>query len=57
MMTMAPSQTGGMAAIVILTGRSGFTIIAIGFDVAGFPDTHISLEVRTHVMLSPFEGT
>ena len=34
--------------IVTLTGTGGMTVIAIVFDVAGFPDAQLAEEVSTH---------
>jgi hypothetical protein len=37
----------GTAAMLTLAVNTGLTVIAIVFDVAGLPDAHIRLEVRT----------
>jgi len=36
------------------TGKFGFTVVVIVFDVAGLPDVHASLEVRMTFTWSPF---
>jgi hypothetical protein len=53
-----PAQTApeGTAEIVTLTGRFGFTVMTIVFEVAGFPVAQVALEVKTQVMISPFRG-
>ena len=45
------------AAIVTLTGNSGFTVIVIGFDVAGLPVGHTAFEVIMQVTTSLLTGT
>ena len=42
----------GLAAILTLTGKIGFTVIVIEFDVAGEPVAQVEFEVRTHVIIS-----
>ena len=55
--TEVPAQTGlALATMLTLTGRFGFTVIVIVFDVAGLPVVQSSLEVRTQVTASPFVG-
>ena len=51
-----PEQTApaGTAAILTLTGRFGFTVIVIAFDVAGLPVAHVAFDVSTQVTMSPF---
>ena len=49
--TEVPAQmvVPGLAAMLTLTGRFGFTVMAMAFDVAGLPVAHPSLEARTQV--------
>jgi hypothetical protein len=55
--TGVPEQTVvEVADTVTLTGRTGFTIIPIGPEVAGLPETQASLDVSTHVTWSLFAG-
>jgi hypothetical protein len=52
-----PAQTlFSEAAIVILTGKTGLTIMVIVLDVAGFPVVQVSLEVNKQVTLSASLG-
>ena len=52
-----PTHIGlALAAIVILTGRLGFTVIVMELDNAGFPVAHVALEVSSHEITSPLEG-
>ena len=53
--TLVPAQIApeGLAEIVTLTGRFGFTVIVIPADVAGLPVTQVALDVNTQVMISP----
>ena len=53
--TLVPEQTveDGLAEMVTLTGKLGFTVMVIPADVAGFPVTHVALEVSTTVITSP----
>jgi len=52
--TDVPEQTGlDEAAIDTLTGRFGLTVIVTVLEVAGLPVTHVALEVRIQVTLSP----
>ena len=44
----------GAAAIVTLTGKFGLTVIVIPADVAGLPVAHVALDVKTQVIISPF---
>ena len=56
-LTVAPVQTVvASAAMVMLTGRLGFTIMVTAFDVAGLPVGQVASEVRTQVITSPFTG-
>ena len=43
-----------LADITTLTGRLGFTVIVMVFDVAGLPVAHVALDVNTHVTSCPF---
>jgi hypothetical protein len=53
--TLIPWQTGFWdATIDKLTGRFGFTVMVIVFDVAGFPVAQVKLEVRAQVTVFPF---
>ena len=54
--TVEPEHTDvpGFAAILMLTGSTGFTVIAIGFDVAGEPVAQVRLLVITQETTSPF---
>ena len=54
--TLVPEQIVpvGFAAMLTLTGKFGFTVIVILFDVAGLPVAHVLLDVSTHVTTSPF---
>jgi len=46
--TLVPAQiVVAEAAMLTLTGRFGFTVVLMVFDVAGLPVTQVSLEVRT----------
>jgi hypothetical protein len=54
--TLVPEQTApaGTAAMLTLAGRSEFTFMVIGLDVAGDPDAQDAFEVITTVITSPF---
>ena len=54
--TLVPAQIApeGLAAIEALTGRLGFTVIVIVFDVAGLPVAQVALDVNTQVTNCPF---
>jgi hypothetical protein len=55
--TLIPWQTGFWdATIDKLTGRFGFTVIVIVFDMAGFPVTQLELEVNVQVIVFPFKS-
>ena len=55
--TEVPAQTGfAEAAIETLTCSIGFTVMVTVFDVAGFPEEHVALEVSWHVIASPAKG-
>ena len=55
--TKEPAQTGlADGAIDRLTGRFGFTVMAMAFELAGFPVAQVALDVKTQVMESPFTG-
>jgi hypothetical protein len=45
------------AEMLTLTGNTGFTVIVIALEVAGFPVAQVSEEVNTHVTTSPSAGT
>ena len=47
--TDVPAQIApeGDAAMFTLAGNTGLTVIAIVLDVAGLPDAHDKLDVRT----------
>jgi hypothetical protein len=53
--TEVPAQIApeGTAAMLTLAGSGGFTVMVISLDVAGLPETHVSLEVISTVILSP----
>jgi hypothetical protein len=44
----------GLAAIITLAGKFGFTVIVIIFDVAGDPVAHIAFDVIMQVIWLPF---
>ena len=55
--TKVDGQTGfAEAAIDMLTGRFGLTVIVTVLEVAGFPVAQVAFEVRTHVTASLFAG-
>ena len=55
--TRVPAQTGfADAAMETLTGSIGFTVMVTTFDVAGFPDVQVALEVRAQETTLPFTG-
>ena len=52
--TLVPEQIVVAEAVMpMLTGRFGFTVIVIGFDVAGLPVAQVSLEVMMQVTMFP----
>ena len=52
-----PAQAGFTdAAIDMLTGRIGFTIMVTVLEVAGFPVVQVALEVSTQLIELPFTG-
>ena len=52
--TLVPEQmVVKLAEITTLTGKFGFTVIVIVFDVAGFPVAQVALDVNTQVTKSP----
>ena len=56
--TDVPEHTGfAEAAIEILTGRLGFTVMVTVFEVAGLPVGQVALEVKTHWIAFPLAGT
>jgi hypothetical protein len=42
------------AAMLTLTGRFGFTVMVMAFEVAGLPVAQVALEVSTQVTTFPF---
>ena len=55
--TEVPVQTGlAEAEMLILTGRSGFTVMIMLLDVAGLPVAHVAFEVKIQVTASPLTG-
>ena len=51
------AQTGlAAAAIVMLTGSNGFTVMVTVLELAGFPEVQVSLEDKSHVMALPSAG-
>ena len=52
--TELPAQIApcGDTDILTLAGSTGFTVMVIGFEVAGFPDTHVKEDVITTVTTS-----
>ena len=54
--TLVPAQIvlPGAAAMVTLTGKFGFTVIVIVFDVAGLPVAQVALDVNCTLIASPF---
>ena len=57
--TLVPEQIApaGTAAMLTLTGKFGFTVMVIVFEVAGFPVTQVAFDVNTQVTRSPFTNT
>jgi hypothetical protein len=56
--TDVPVHTGlAEGETEILTGRTGLTVIFTAAEVAGLPEGHATLEVRTQVIISWFTGT
>ena len=55
--TKVDGQTGfAEAAIEMLTGRFGLTVIVTVLEVAGLPVAQVAFEVRTQVTASLFAG-
>ena len=55
--TGVPWTTGlAEATMEMLTGNKGSTVMMMGLDVAGFPETHNEFEVTTHETLSEGPG-
>ena len=54
--TLVPSQIvfPGLAEILTLTGRFGFTVIVIALLVAGLPVAQVAFDVSCTVITSPF---
>ena len=56
--TEVPAQTGlADAAIEILTGKFGLTVMVNVFEVAGLPVAQVAFEVKMQVTASVFRGT
>jgi hypothetical protein len=52
--TLFPAQMGlADAEMLTLAGKTGFTVITMAFEVAGFPDTQGAFEVITQVTIWP----
>ena len=55
--TLVPAQIGfDDAAMDTDTGSSGLTVMAIAFEIAGFPVGHTALETSWQVRTSLFNG-
>jgi hypothetical protein len=55
--TGIPAQAGLLDAVMeMLTGRYGFTDIAIVFEFAGFPVGQFTSDVRIQATISPITG-
>ena len=56
--TEVPAQIApeGLAVIPMLTGRFGFTVIAMELEMAGLPVAQVALDVNVQVIISPFKG-
>ena len=54
--TLVPAQmvVAGLAAMLTLTGKFGFTVMVIVFDVAGLPVAQVAFDVNTQVTVFPF---
>jgi len=54
--TLVPAQIAplGLAAMLTLAGRFGFTVIVMLFDVAGEPVAQVAFDVITTVTIWPF---
>ena len=54
--TLVPAQIvlPGLAAMLTLAGRFGFTVIVMLFDVAGEPVAQVAFDVITTVTIWPF---
>ena len=53
--TLVPEQIPLLfAAMETETGKLGFTVMVIWFEVAGFPEGQATFEVKTQVILSVF---
>ena len=51
--TLVPEQiVVAVADMLTLTGRFGFTVMVMEFDVAGLPVAQVALEVSMQVMIS-----
>jgi len=53
--TLVPAQivVDGLAAMLTLAGKFGFTVIVIVFDVAGLPVPQVAVDVITQVIVLP----
>ena len=51
---LAQIVADGLAAMLTLTGRFGFTVIVIVLEVAGLPVPQLAVEVITQVIVLPF---
>ena len=53
--TLVPEQiVVAVAEMLMLTGRFGFTVMVMVFEVAGLPVAQVALEVITQVTVLPF---
>jgi hypothetical protein len=56
--TDVPEQTGfAEAAMEMLTGILGFTVMVTALEVAGLPVVQVAFEVKTQVTISLFTGS
>ena len=56
--TDVPEQTGfADAAILILTGKFGLTVMVTVFEMAGLPVAQVAFDVSTQVIASVLTGT
>ena len=53
--TLVPKQIvpAGLVTMETLTGKFGFTVMLMLFDVAGLPVAQVALDVNTQVTTSP----
>jgi hypothetical protein len=54
--TEVPSQIvpEGNALMLTLAGCNALTVMVMALEVAGLPETHVSFDVITTVIISPF---